>query len=94
MVKQLFNAKDKRFKVAHKEVRIGAVLVIINFLLWFGFAYGMGSGDPREYNYILGLPEWFFYSCIFGTLMSTLLVILSVKFLFREVSFDGQDGSE
>jgi uncharacterized membrane protein YhdT len=93
-VKQLFNSKDERFKVAHKEAVIGAVLVIINFLLWYGFAYGMGSGDPSEYHYILGLPEWFFYSCIIGTLISTLLVILSVKYLFKEVSFDEQDGSE
>lgn len=93
-MKQLFHSKDQRFKAAHKEAKIGAALVIINFLLWYGFAYGMGSGDPREYNYILGLPEWFFYSCIIGTLISTLLVILSVKFLFKDVSFDSEDGSD
>ena len=94
---QLFDPKDRRFKVAHKEALIGIVLVLINFLLWFGFAYGMGSSDPKEYKYIFGLPEWFFYSCIIGTLISTVLVLLSVKFFFKEVSFDDEDrggGSE
>ena len=93
-MKQLFEDKDRRFKVAHKEAVIGVVLVSINFLLWFGFAYGMGSGDPREYSYILGMPAWFFYSCIIATLISTLLVILSVKYFFKEVSFEDEDGSE
>ncbi len=93
-MKQLFDSKDKRFKIAHKEAVIGVILVIINFLLWFGFAYGMGSGDPQEYSYILGMPQWFFYSCIISTLISTLLVVLSVKYLFKEVSFEDEDRSE
>nr|WP_295971355.1 YhdT family protein [uncultured Bacillus sp.] len=92
-MKQFYDPKDKRFKTAHKEAIIGIIIVILNFLLWYGFAYGMGSGDPREYKYILGMPEWFFYSCIVATIISTLLVIISVKFLFKEVSFE-EDGSE
>ena len=54
-MKQLFDSKDKRFKIAHKEAVIGVILVIINFLLWFGFAYGMGSGDPTA----IQLYSWY-----------------------------------
>lgn len=93
-MKQLFHEQDKRFRTAHREALIGIILVIINFLLWFGFAYGMGSGDPREYKYIFGMPQWFFYSCIVATLISTVLVLLSVKYLFKEVSFDDEEGGE
>jgi uncharacterized membrane protein YhdT len=84
--------KDKRFKIAHKEAIIGVVLVIINFLWWYGFAYGMGSGDPAQYQYIFGMPEWFFYSCVVGTIVMIILIFLSVKFLFKEVDFDEEDG--
>lgn len=85
--------KDKRFKIAHREAIIGVVLVIINFLWWFGFAYGMGSGNPKDYRYVLGMPEWFFYSCIIGFIIMAILIFFVVKFMFKEVSFDEQDGS-
>lgn len=84
--------KDKRFKIAHKEAIIGLVLVIINFLWWYGFAYGMGAGDPTQYQYILGMPQWFFYSCVVGTVVMIILISLCVKFLFKEVDFDEEDG--
>jgi len=41
--------KDQRFKIAHREALIGIGLVIVNFAIWFGFAYGLGSGDPANY---------------------------------------------
>ena len=93
-MRELFNQKDKRFRIAHKEAFIGVLLVIINFILWYGFAYGMGSGDPKSYGYIFGMPEWFFYSCIASTVLMVILVSLSVKYLFKEVSFDDENGSE
>ena len=93
-MKPLSKVKDKRFKIAHKEAIIGTILVGINFLLWYGFSYGLGSGDPREYQYILGMPEWFFYSCVVGTIVMFILVFLSVKYLFKEVPFEEEDGSE
>jgi len=86
--------KDRRFKVAHREAIIGVVLVIINFIWWFGFAYGLGSGNPEEYTYILGLPAWFFLSCVVGFLVMVTLVTLTVKFLFKEVSFDVDNEEE
>ena len=80
--------KDKRFKIAHREALIGVILVIINFIWWYGFAYGLGSGDPKDYQYIWGMPEWFFYSCVVGFIVMSILVSFCVKFLFKEVSFD------
>ena len=62
--------EDKRFKVAKKEALIGIALVIINFIWWFGF----GSEDPAEYKYIFGLPEWFFYSCVLGFIVMSIVI--------------------
>lgn len=85
---------DKRFKVAHREALIGIALVIVNFAIWFGFAYGLGSGDPKKYTYVFGFPAWFFYSCIAGTLFMILLIYLVIKFFFKDVSFDEEDGDK
>lgn len=86
--------KDKRYQIAQKEAIIGIILVVINFLWWYGFAYGLGSTDPNNYRYILGMPEWFFYSCIIGFMVMSILVYISVKIFFTDVSFDEEDGSE
>jgi uncharacterized membrane protein YhdT len=83
--------KDKRYKIAHREAIIGVILVIINFIWWYGFAYGLGSGNPKDYQYIWGMPEWFFYSCVVGFFVMSILISFCVKFLFKEVSFDGEE---
>jgi len=85
---------DKRFKIAHREALIGIVLVIINFAIWFGFAYGLGSGDPKEYTYVFGFPAWFFYSCIAGTLFMIFLIFVVIKFFFKDVPFDEEEDGE
>lgn len=85
-------SNDKRFTIAHKEAIIGVILVLINFVLWFAFAYGMGSGDPASYKYVFGMPQWFFYSCVATTIIMFIFIILSVKFLFKEVPFEEEEG--
>ncbi|EON72340.1 YhdT family protein [Lysinibacillus sphaericus] len=80
--------KDYRFKIAHREALIGIALVIVNFAIWYGFAYGLGAGDPVNYTYVLGFPSWFFYSCMAGTVFMIVLIWLVMKLFFKEVPFD------
>lgn len=84
--------EDSRFRVAKREALIGVGLVLFNFLWWYGFAYGLGSGSPEEYTYIFGFPAWFFFSCIIGLVIMSILVSFVVKRYFQEVPFD--DGDE
>ncbi|WP_409369408.1 YhdT family protein [Lysinibacillus sp. 38-6] len=86
--------KDQRFKIAHREALIGIGLVLVNFAIWYGFAYGLGSGDPSKYTYILGFPAWFFYSCIAGTGFMIVLIWLVLKFFFKEVPFEDGEVDE
>ena len=81
---------DPRFKIAHKEALIGVGLAIFNFIWWYGFAYGLGSRPPEEYTYILGLPDWFFYSCVIGFILMSALVIVITKFVLKEVPLDAE----
>lgn len=85
------NGTDWRFKIAHREALIGVGLALFNFVWWFGFAYGLGSGPVEEYMYVFGLPAWFFYSCVVGFLVIAVLVIIIVKFFFVEVPFDEEE---
>jgi len=84
---------DQRFKVANREALIGVGLAIFNFVWWFGFAYGLGDRTPEDYTYIMGLPSWFFYSCVLGFLIMVVLVIVAVKFWFTEVPLDDEGGN-
>jgi uncharacterized membrane protein YhdT len=81
---------DSRFKIARREAWIGIILVIINFVWWYGFAYGLGSESVEEYGYVFGLPAWFFYSCVGGFVLMVVLVTLAVKYLFKEVPFEDE----
>lgn len=80
--------EDPRYKVANREALMGVTLAVFNFIWWFGFAYGMGSKPVRDYHYVLGLPAWFFYSCILGFIVVTVLLILLVKFFFKDIPLD------
>jgi uncharacterized membrane protein YhdT len=91
-MKKSGNPLDKRFKIAHREALIGIILVLINFIWWYGFAYGLGSSKVEQYSYIFGFPAWFFYSCILGFIIMVILVIFTVKVLFKEVPFEEEEG--
>ncbi len=86
--------QDPRFQVAKREAWIGVGLVLFNFLWWFGFAYGFGSFPVEDYQYIFGMPAWFFYSCVVGSVVMIVLVIIVVKFFFKEVPFTKEERDE
>ncbi|GEK31685.1 hypothetical protein KZO01_19940 [Kurthia zopfii] len=83
--------KNERYRIAHREAWIGVALVIVNFAIWYGFAYGLGSGDPEKYTYVFGFPAWFFYSCIAGTAFMIVLIFIVIKFFFKDVDFEEED---
>lgn len=82
------NQKDPRFKIAMKETWFGVGLVIFNFIWWYGFAYGLGSRPISEYSYVFGLPAWFFYSCVLGFIVMLILVVIVIKFWFKDIPFE------
>ncbi|MBY7144451.1 YhdT family protein [Virgibacillus sp. NKC19-3] len=86
--------QEWRFVIANREARIGCVLAIINFIWWYGFAYGLGSKPPEEYTYILGFPAWIFFSLILGTVFMFALVFFVVKFMLTEIPLEDEEESE
>lgn len=72
----------------NKEAIVTIILYAIYFLWWYYFAYIYPPKNVEDYKYILGMPEWFFYSCIVGLILINLLVFLATKFLFKDISFE------
>lgn len=69
-------------------------LYLLFFVWWYASAYGFGD-DPAEYNYILGFPEWFFYSCIVGYIGISILLWICVSFFFTEIDLnEGEDEND
>ncbi len=82
---------DKRFIQANKEAMIAVGLCIAYFIFWYVTAYGFGDVPVDEYTYILGFPAWFFYSCVVGFALFSILSALMVRLFFKEVSLDKYD---
>ncbi len=94
MRKDAMEMKDHHRKIVNREALIGVGLVLFNFIWWFAFAYGLGGKDPSEYTYVFGLPAWFFYSCVLGFIIMSILVAIVVKKFFVEIPFDEEEESQ
>lgn len=79
---------DKRYPQADREARITLYLYGGYFLWWYLCAYGLGGGDPDEYTYIWGFPAWFFYSCIVGYPLLSLVLWGVVRCWFVDMPLD------
>jgi uncharacterized membrane protein YhdT len=84
-------AEDKRYRQANREALLALGVYALYFVWWYGCAYGLGDGDPEGYSFIMGLPEWFFYSCIVGYPLVVLALWLVVRFCFEDMPLDEAD---
>ncbi|NLD11520.1 YhdT family protein [Aminicella lysinilytica] len=71
-----------------KEATISMIMYAAFFLWWYFTGYGLGSGDPKDYTYIFGLPMWFFLSCIVGYVGFCVATIIVVKKVFKNFSLE------
>lgn len=73
-----------------RETVVIIALYLIFFAWWYATAYGFG-GDPAEYEYIFGLPEWFFYSCVVGYIGISLILWAAVRVFFTDLPLDDEE---
>jgi uncharacterized membrane protein YhdT len=81
------------FRQADKEAFITLLLYLFFFIWWTLFAFGLGSGDPEEYSYIMGLPAWFFCSCILGYPIITFMLWYVIRHFFKDIPLDEESRS-
>lgn len=86
--------EDPRYKQCNKEALMGLGLGILNLIWWYVWGYGLGSKPPEEYSYVMGLPLWFFMSCIVGAILFTVLAIVMVTKYFKDMPLGKLDSEE
>ena len=72
----------------NKEAFITIFIYFLYFLWWYYFAYIYPPKNVEDYKYVLGLPDWFFYSCVLGFILVNLLVYIVVKFFFKNIDLE------
>ncbi|MFV0517029.1 MAG: YhdT family protein [Aminipila sp.] len=78
-----------------KEVIISITLYLAFFVWWYMTGYGIAEkGTPETYTYVLGLPMWFFLSCIVGYVLFSLATIFVVKKFFKDFDLGQEAGTE
>lgn len=81
-------------KQINKEALITLLIYFGYFLWWYYFAYIYPPKNVEDYKYILGLPDWFFYSCILGFVLVNVAVFIAVKYFFKDVDLETGDINE
>ena len=80
--------EKERSRQIRKEAAVSMILYVAFFLWWYFTGYGLGSGDPKKYTYIMGLPMWFFLSCIVGYVGFCIASVIIVKKVFKNFSLE------
>ena len=78
--------KERNLQIK-KEALISIGLYVAFFLWWYFAGYGLAEAS-KEYIYIMGLPLWFFLSCVVGYVLFSIAVIVVVKVFFKDFSLD------
>lgn len=92
MKKDLYGApiltEKERNRQIRKEAMVSFGLYFAFFCWWYITGYGLGSGDPKKYSYIMGLPLWFFLSCIVGYVGFCIATVVIVRKVFKNFSLE------
>ena len=83
--------EDPRYKLANKEAFYSLLLTLLYFLWWYGFAYGLGSKPVTSYCFVMGLPSWFFWSCLMGFLVFSFASWAMVGLFFKDIPLDSYE---
>lgn len=66
-----------------KEARWAILLTLVYILGWVGFAYFSPQGRG-----LFGFPIWFELSCLFLPVLFTLMAILMVKKVYKNIDLE------
>jgi uncharacterized membrane protein YhdT len=84
--------EDSRYAQCTKEMKLVIGYAIVNLIVVIGLAMGVGLNKPAsEVNIIMGLPDWFFWSGIVGSLIMIILAFAMVKVFFKDMSLESEE---
>lgn len=79
--------EDPRYHIAVREAWIAFVYWVVYTVAVTGVAWSIGHGKSAdEMNFILGFPDWFFWSAGVTTLIFCILPYFIIRYLFVNCS--------
>ena len=92
--KTLFE-EDPRYRQCNKEVLIVLVFFVVNVLIIGGISLLLGYKKPVDQIQIVGgFPAWFFYGCIIGTIVLSLIPFFMIRYFFKDMSLEAENRQE
>lgn len=87
--------EDVRYRQCGREMWLSLGFFLVNVLVTGGLAVALGYGKPaEEVALVAGLPVWFWYSGVVGSVALMVLAYLMVRLFFREMSLGPEDEEE
>ncbi len=88
--------EDPRYAASRREMIISFVYFGVYTFVLIGIAWVIGGGkDADEIGFILGFPDWFFWSAIVGGLIFSVIPYFLVQFWFEDMPLSASgDNSE
>ena len=90
--------EDPRYALANREALWGVGYWLVFTVVITAVAWLLGGDvDPKEMDFVLGFPAWFFWSCLVAAAVLSLVPIWIIRRHFTEVPLtaDGRpDDSE
>lgn len=84
---------DPRYAISLREAWICVAYWAVFTLTMVAIAWGIAGGrDPVETTYIMGFPEWFFYTGIVVVGIFCLVPFFMVRFLFTDMDLEPRPG--
>ena len=84
---------DPRYAISLREawicVAYWAAFTVVMVVIAWGIA---GNRDPEQTTYIIGFPEWFFYTGIVVVGIFCIVPFFMIKFLFTDVDLEPRPG--
>lgn len=78
---------DPRFKVCLREFYICCVIFAVFSLAMLFCVFVIGGGDPVQYRYILGIPEWYF-AIVVTCIVTSVVVSIILDKCFKHMSLE------
>ena len=91
----VLNEEDERYQQCSKEMWLTVAFFLVNVLVMGGLAVVMGYGRPvEEVQLIFGLPVWYWYSGVVGSVVLIILAFLMIKLFFKEMPLGATEEDE
>lgn len=75
--------EKEKYQQCNREAIVALIVYTGYMIWWFVTGYGLNSLGVDALPWVMGLPMWFFLSCIVGWILCVVVVAVVIKKYFR-----------